>query len=113
MHTRIMATRNALEVAEFVGAAEVLGAMLETLNPTEGNDWSISEVSFDGVLNTAILQLSQSLGLGGSSNNLVQTTIAMISYATLMEEFQNVLGIGSGFTKFDFSGGFKNYMFKA
>ena len=43
-----MAARNAVQVAEFVGAAEVVGAMLETLNPTEGNNWSISEVSFDG-----------------------------------------------------------------
>ena len=83
-------------------AGEVLGELLDTVNPTTGDDWAISEVSFDGFMNEAIFQLCLSLGLRGSSNSLVQTSIPIISYVTIMEGFQHVLGSGAGFIIFFF-----------
>ena len=86
-----------------------MGELLDTVNPTTGDDWAISEVSFDEVMNEAIFQLCLRLGLRGSSNILVQTSIAIISYATLMEGFQHALGIGAGFAKVDLNGKRKLY----
>ena len=100
----------AVETADALNSAEVLDKVLETLNPTTsgGEEWNFSSLITDGGLdeaaNAAIFGLCQSFGLASSRNNLVQTVMTVITYATLAEIGQHVIGIGTGFAKVDFNG---------
>ena len=105
------AATKAVETADALNTAEVLDSILVNLNPettSGGEEWNFSTLITDGSLdeaaNAAIFGLCQSFGLANSRNDLVQTVMTVITYATLAEIGQHVIGIGTGFAKVDFNG---------
>ena len=103
-----MAAKNVGEAVDALGGAELLEAVFNTLNPVEGAEWIFTEFTIDGVVDTAVSALSKKLGIDSSDDSLIQTTIAVMCYVTASEFAQHALGIGSGFSKMDFTGVFNN-----
>ena len=105
-----MAAKDTFEAAEeafeAAGGPEVIAAALETLNPPEPGrqDWVLSDFCLDGAADTAIFELTKSLGLATGNNDMQQALITTLSYVTMAEFAQHALGIGSGFASLDFQG---------
>ena len=95
----------AAKTVETLDAHEVITKVLESLNPSDGGRlWAFSEIPLDGAVDSAICKVSETLGLNLSENDTIQVVIAAVSYATLAEVGQHVLGIGSGIAKMDLTG---------
>ena len=94
----------ALKTVETFDRDRVLSEVLNNLNPSEGNQWVLSDFSIDGALNAGIFALCKQIGLRSSQSDFLQTAVTVISYSALAEFAQNIVGIGSGIAKIDFNG---------
>ena len=104
-----VATAKVIKTAEVLNAAETVAALLEKLNPPgEGQDWSLSSLTsaggMDDILSASVFGVCQHFGFSTSDNDLVQTAVAVLSYAAVMEFAQHCVGVTAGFAKVDFNG---------
>ena len=103
-----MAAANAARAAETAGVVEVVGSLIESLNPSEGGqDWvfsDLSTLSLDDPARIVIEEVTKQFGYNSSGNDILQTGVALISYVALTEFAQHALSIGSGFVTFNFQG---------